>query len=57
MTKVKKTQLTLIIGAVVLFVLLFFANKKPSVKPAGEVEAQPGNNETIESFVTAAKKF
>jgi tetratricopeptide (TPR) repeat protein len=56
MTKVKKTQLTLIIGAVVLFVLLFFANKKPSVKPAGEVEAQPGNNETIESFVTAAEK-
>ena len=35
---------------------LFFANKKPSVKPAGEVEAQPGNNETIESFVTAAEK-
>ena len=56
MTKVKKTQLIIIIGAVVLFVLLFFANKKPSVKPAEDGETQTSHNETIESFVTTAEK-
>lgn len=55
MTKVKKTQLLLILGAVFLFVLLFFANKKPSVQPAENSEQLSGNNKTIESFVKTAE--
>lgn len=55
MTKVKKTQLLLILGAVVLFVLLFFANKKPSAEKADNGEQHTVAQETIESFVKTAE--
>ena len=55
MTKVKKTQLLIIIGAVVLFVLLFFANKKPSVQEPTNGEENTVISENIESFVKTAR--
>lgn len=55
MSQIKKTQLLLIIGAVVLFVLLFFANKKPSVVAADNGEQHAVAAETIESFVKTAE--
>ena len=56
MSKIKKTQLLLIIGAVVLFVLLFFANKKPSAKPIDNgQQAEVTGPTTIESFVKTAE--
>ena len=55
MSSIKKTQLLLIIGAVVLFVLLYFAPKK-SNHPAKEEtgNAKIKTSETIESFVKTA---
>jgi hypothetical protein len=56
MTNIKKTQLVLIIAAVALSVLLYFAPKKPS--PSAEqkkTEVSGGNTETIEVFVNTAK--
>ena len=55
MSQIKKTQLLLIIGAVVLFVLLFFANKKPSVAAADNGEQHAVAAETIKSFVKTAE--
>lgn len=52
MTKIKKTQLLLIVGAAVLFVLLFFANKKPSAKPIDNgQQAEVMGPATIDSYV------
>jgi hypothetical protein len=57
MTNIKKTQLVLIIAAVILFVLLYFAPKKPSTSAKEKTaEMSGGNNtETIEVFVNTAK--
>lgn len=56
MTKIKKTQLVLIIGAAVLFVLLFFANKKPYAQTSDNGDQPAASNETsIESFVKTAE--
>lgn len=56
MSKIKKTQLLLIIGAVVLFVLLFFANKKPSAKSIDNgQQAKVTGPSTMESFVKTAE--
>lgn len=55
MTKVTKTQLLLIIGAAVLFVLLFFANKKPSEIKTDNGEQHTVASETIDSFVKTAE--
>ncbi len=56
MTKVKKTQLLLIVAAVVLSVLLYFAPKHSDVSADKKAELTSGNNtETIERFVNAAK--
>ena len=55
MTNIKKTQLLLIIGAVVLSVLLYFAPKLPGVSAKEKTETPSGNTGTIESFVNAAK--
>jgi hypothetical protein len=56
MTKVKKTQLILLVAAVVLFVLLYFV---PKHSDTSEKETLSGSSEdhseTIESFVNAAK--
>ncbi len=55
MTKIKKTQLLLIVGAVVLFVLLFFVNKKPTVQETTNGEETAVISEKIESFVKTAR--
>jgi hypothetical protein len=56
MTNIKKTQLLLILAAVVLSVLLYFAPKKPSETVKENVTGTPaGNTETIEVFVNTAK--
>ncbi len=54
MTKIKKTQLLLIVAAVVLSVLLYFAPKKTG-SVVNEKTTEEGNNETIEVFVNTAK--
>jgi len=56
MTKVKQTQLVLLAAAVVLFVLLYFAPKKPDHPPVKEGMANNPTKafENIESFVKTA---
>lgn len=58
MTKINRTQLLLIIGAAVLFVLLYFAPKK-SEHPAKEAMASSSKKttETIESFMKSATEM
>jgi hypothetical protein len=56
MTNIKKTQLLLIVSAVVLSVLLYFAPKKPSETAKEKIAEIPGGHtETIEVFVNTAK--
>lgn len=55
MTKIKKTQLAIIAGAVVLFVLLYIANKKPSESTESNGEQTQEISENIESFVKSAE--
>jgi cytochrome c-type biogenesis protein CcmH/NrfG len=56
MTQVKKTQLLIIVAAVVLSVLLYFAPKHPDASADEKAESTSGNNaETIERFVNLAK--
>lgn len=56
MTNIKKTQLILVVAAVVLSVLLYFAPKKPSASANEKTEEMPGNHtETIEAFVNSLK--
>lgn len=54
MTKVKKTQLIVIVAAVVLSVLLYFAPKHSDGTADKKVEAAGNNTETIEVFVKSA---
>jgi tetratricopeptide (TPR) repeat protein len=56
MTKVTKTQLLLIVAAVVLSVLLYFAPKRSDTSANEKLANVSGNNtETIEVFVNTAK--
>jgi hypothetical protein len=56
MTKVKKTQLVLIVAAVVLFVLLYFVPKHSDSSDKETLTENTGDHsETIESFVNTAK--
>jgi hypothetical protein len=55
MTKIKKTQLLLIVAAVVLSVLLYFAPKNSEAAANQKLVTASGKNtETIESFVKIA---
>lgn len=60
MTAARKTQIGLLITAVVLFVLLFLAPKKHLSKPEAPVDEHSGHihetEATIESFLTTASK-
>ncbi len=60
MTTARKTQIGLLITAVVLFVLLFLAPKKHLSKPEAPVDEHAGHDHeteaTIESFLTTATK-
>ena len=55
MTKVKKTQLLLIVAAVVLSVLLYFAPKHSDASTEKTVLSSDNNTQTIEVFVNAVK--
>lgn len=56
MTKVKKTQLLLIVAAVVLSVLLYFAPKhSDAAAEKKSAQTSENTNETIEAFVNTAK--
>jgi tetratricopeptide (TPR) repeat protein len=56
MTKIKKTQLLLLVAAVVLSVLLYFAPKRSdSTAQEKAADISGKNNETIEVFVNTAK--
>ncbi len=60
MTAARKTQIGLLITAVVLFVLLFLAPKKHLSKPEAPADEHAGHDHeteaTIESFLTTASK-